>query len=222
MGPWKGTLVARRYHQRCVTYVVFSVLDLPLPREFSMSRMSVGPRASNICVYGPPQARWTGVASPWRDASSSPFSSSTMSDPPKPPPTQRKSRVLAALDNPDFLYNAGQTSLPPVSGTPLPPGSLGHLQTPVKQRLVTPAPSFDYGTSFLGLVGSSQLKRRTPDDGFDEDSDEFDSSPARPRPSQLTARQGFNLNYDKEGAVGALDRGGPYQEMKWVCCVFLV
>lgn len=145
-----------------------------------------------------------------------------MSDPPKPPPTQRKSRVLAALDNPDFLYNAGQTSLPPVSGTPLPPGSLGHLQTPVKQRLVTPAPSFDYGTSFLGLVGSSQLKRRTPDDGFDEDSDEFDSSPARPRPSQLTARQGFNLNYDKEGAVGALDRGGPDQEMKWVCCVFLV
>ncbi|KAM5537320.1 hypothetical protein V8D89_009050 [Ganoderma adspersum] len=137
-----------------------------------------------------------------------------MSDPPKPPPTQRKSRVLAALDNPDFLYNAAQTSLPPVSGTPLPPGSLGHLQTPVKQRLVTPAPSFDYGTSFLGLVGSSQLKRRTPDGGFDEDSDEFGSSPAPPRPSQLAAGQGFNLNYDKEGAVGALDRGGPDQEMK--------
>lgn len=160
---------------------------------------------------GSPQTRWTKVATARRAPS---FSPSTMSDPPKPAPTQRKSRVLAALDNPDFLYNTSSAPLPPVSGTPLPPGSLGHLQTPAKQRLVTPVPSFDYGASFLGLVGSSQQKRKSPDHGFDEDSDERASSPALPRATQLAAGQGFNLNYDREGAVRAIDRGGPDQEMK--------
>ncbi len=137
-----------------------------------------------------------------------------MTDPSKPPPTQRKSRVLAALDNPDFLYNAQTPFFPASNGNPLPPASLGHLQTPVKQSLVTPAPSFDYGTSFLGLVGPTQHKRKTPDHGFDEDSDDRSSSPALPRGTQLAAGQGFNLNYDNDSAVRAIDRGGPDQDVK--------
>ena len=153
------------------------------------------------------------------------YRSTIMVDSPRPPPTtQRKSRVLAALDNPDFIYNI---TPPPQSaggpsGSTLPPASSGPYRSLRKQRLVTPSPAFDYESSYADLLGPSssrQRKRKTPDHGFDSDDGEWEasgSSPAPPGGSQLGASKGFNLRYDQEGPVRAIDRGGPDQEMKCV------
>ncbi|TBU24868.1 hypothetical protein BD311DRAFT_533813 [Dichomitus squalens] len=139
-----------------------------------------------------------------------------MADFSKPPPTmQPKSRVLAALDNPDFLYNTPPQPLP--SAPIFPPPSLGPYQTPMRQRPTTPSPSFDYESAYLGIVSSSQRQKRKSPDHESDDDDEREasgSSPAPPRGSRLIATQGFNLHYDQEGPVYPIDRGGPDQEMK--------
>lgn len=130
----------------------------------------------------------------------------TMSDPPPPPPTQRKSRVLAALDNPAFFsQNPTTTSL----ARTLPPLSSG-LATPIKQRLDTPAP-FNVSTT-LGLagVGSSQKKRKVSGPENDYDYPQASgSTPGRDRE--------FGLNYDQETPVRSIDRGGDDQATKYVC-----
>ena len=159
------------------------------------------------------------------------YRSTIMVDSPRPPQTtQRKSRVLAALDNPDFIYNITPPPQPasgPSSST-LPPASSGPYRSPRKQRLVTPSPAFDHESSYADLLGPSSLrqrKRKTPDHGFDSDDDEWDasgSSPAPPRGSQPITYRDFNLRYDQEGPVRAIDRGGPDQEMKCVIlCLWL-
>ena len=136
----------------------------------------------------------------------------TMSDPPPPPPTQRKSRVLAALDNPAFFFS--NPPIAPPLATPLPPVSSGSTQTPIKQRHGTPAP-LNYATA-LGLagIGSSQKKRKAS--GLENDFTGASSSSPRPTATSTGGGFEFGLNYDQEGPVHKIDRGGDDQALKYV------
>lgn len=137
-----------------------------------------------------------------------------MSEP--PPTTQRKSRVLAALDNPAlFLQNPTTTTIP------MPPASLGLPQTPMKPRLATPTPAVDFAT-VLGLTGlgpvSSQKRKAS---GPENDLDYLEASGSSPSAPRATPRGGrnatqFGLHYDTEGAVLSIDRGGDDQQLKCV------
>ena len=141
----------------------------------------------------------------------------TMSDPPPPPSTQRKSRVLAALDNPSFLSpNPTTTPLAPTLQVPVTPVSLG-FQTPIKQRYSTPAPLNP--ATILGLVGvGSALKRKAsgPENEYDYGQGSG-SSPIRATPRGSSGlRPDFALNYDQETPVLSIDRGGDDQALKYV------
>ncbi|RDX49056.1 hypothetical protein OH76DRAFT_1483538 [Lentinus brumalis] len=133
-----------------------------------------------------------------------------MSEP--PPTTQRKSRVLAALDNP-ALFLPNPTFVPPVSSFP--------PQTPVKPRLATPAPALNHAT-VLGLAGlgsTSGQKRKASGPENDYDYPQASgSSPSAPRATPRARGGGvinsFGLNYDDEGAVRSIDRGGEDQQLK--------
>ncbi|KAI0702754.1 SNF2 family N-terminal domain-containing protein [Earliella scabrosa] len=138
-----------------------------------------------------------------------------MSDPPPPPSTQRKSRVLAALDNPSFLSpNPTTTPLAPTLQVPVTPVSLG-FQTPIKQRFSTPAPLNP--ATILGLVGvGSTLKRKAsgPENEYDYGQGSG-SSPIRATPRGSSGlRPDFALNYDQETPVLCIDRGGDDQALK--------
>ncbi|KAI0351250.1 hypothetical protein OH77DRAFT_1430072 [Trametes cingulata] len=128
-----------------------------------------------------------------------------MSQPqPQPPATQRKSRVLAALENPGFF------SPNPTTAPTLPPASLGLPtipQTPAK-RYQTPLPDTEY-LALLGVGSHSGTKRKTsdPENSYAESSG---SSPARPMP----ASRGFGLRYDQETAVRSIDKGGADQQQR--------
>ncbi|KAI0363945.1 hypothetical protein BV20DRAFT_975060 [Pilatotrama ljubarskyi] len=129
-----------------------------------------------------------------------------MSQSTQPPPTQRKSRVLAALDNPGFF------SPNPTTAPTLPPASLGLPTippTPAK-RIQTPLPDTDY-LALLGVGSLTGTKRKTPDpeSNYEETSG---SSPLRP--SGITASRGFGLRYDQETAVRSIDKGGPDQQQR--------
>ncbi|CDO69944.1 hypothetical protein BN946_scf184836.g18 [Trametes cinnabarina] len=129
-----------------------------------------------------------------------------MSGPPNPPQTQRKSRVLAALDNPAFL---SPNLVAPPPSTPLPPPSLGlppALQTPDKYSLDTSSSEFDYADL---LASGSQNKRKAPGlvNGYGA---AIGSSPAR----SLAPGRDFGLRYDQETAVRSIDKGGSDQELR--------
>ncbi|KAI8992782.1 SNF2 family N-terminal domain-containing protein [Trametes punicea] len=142
-----------------------------------------------------------------------------MSKPPNPPATQRKSRVLAALDNPAFL----SSNVPPLAGASLPPASLGMPQIPqmpTTRPSVTPSPEFDY-EAILERGSLRKHKRKAPGLDFLEDVGEEanGSSPAR----SLVPTREFGLRYDQETAVRSIDRGGNDQDLRrvWVACVIL-
>ncbi|KAI0669019.1 hypothetical protein C8Q78DRAFT_1044175 [Trametes maxima] len=132
-----------------------------------------------------------------------------MSDPPNPLATQRKSRVLAALDNPALFAPNPSAS----ASLDLPPTSLGlpsFSQIP-SSRFETPLPGADY-LALLGRSGHGGTKRKVsdPDSSYDEDGGSGLSSPPRPAASQ----RGFGLRYDQETAVRSIDRGGDDQQNK--------
>ncbi|KAI0742470.1 SNF2 family N-terminal domain-containing protein [Daedaleopsis nitida] len=148
-----------------------------------------------------------------------------MSGTPQPPPggTQRKSRVLAALDNPSF-FSPNPIAQPPTASPalPLPPASSGIPYTPVKQRYKTPAPSFNYATVMglagLASIGSSHKKRKVS--GPENEYGYGHAGGSSPMPLPATPRLGsslhpeFGLNYDNEAPVRSIDRGGEDQAAK--------
>lgn len=167
------------------------------------SRRPVAWLSRDLCVYCYLDIGQPGATSAVASRLST---TTTMSDPPPPPPTQRKSRVLAALDNPAFFsQNPTTTSL----ARTLPPLS-SDLATPIKQRLDTPVP---FNVSIIlgsAGVGSSQKKRKVsgPENDYDY-----------PQASGSTSGRDreFGLNYDQETPVRSIDRGGDDQATKYVC-----
>ncbi|KAI0640983.1 SNF2 family N-terminal domain-containing protein [Trametes meyenii] len=132
-----------------------------------------------------------------------------MSEPLKPPATQRKSRVLAALDNPALFAPSPSASvsldLPPASFS-LPP--LSQISV---SRFETPLPGADY-LALLGSTSYGGTKRKVsdPDSSYDED-----DGPAFPSPSRPVASQrAFGLRYDQETAIRSIDRGGEDQQAR--------
>ena len=136
-----------------------------------------------------------------------------MTDTPTPPPqaTQRKSRILAALDNPAFFSSTSTPTPPPPSQ---PPASLGlglppPYQVPMKMRQQTP--SIDESMLLNAAQLLTKRKYSGPENEFDDP-----LAPGGSSPMHTTIRQGgtFRLNYDQESAVRSIDRGGPDQEQR--------
>ncbi|KAI0655704.1 SNF2 family N-terminal domain-containing protein [Cubamyces menziesii] len=126
-----------------------------------------------------------------------------MSEPPNPPKTQRKSRILAALDNPSFLSpNPNPATLPPVPlGVPqLPP-------TPGKRRLEKDVPDFDYLGVLENLPLTQSLRRV-----LEHENDYGEASGSSPRALGVT--RDFGLRYDQETAVRSIDKGGSDQQAR--------
>lgn len=137
-----------------------------------------------------------------------------MAEPPQPPGTQRKSRVLAALDNPAF-FSPNPATPPPLPST-LPPTSFGLpslSQTPLK-RLETPLPDPDY-LALLGGAFTQGTKRKASVDPENDFGAGGILSPPLPGAASVVSR-GFSLRYDQETAVRSIDRGGPDQKTRYV------
>ncbi|KAI0819840.1 hypothetical protein BC628DRAFT_1297430, partial [Trametes gibbosa] len=120
----------------------------------------------------------------------------------KPPATQRKSRVLAALDNPAFF------APDPSTASPLPPPAFElpvFSQNPLKRRLETPLPDSDYLALLRDALASGKKRKVSdPENIYGEASG---SSPLQAAP----LAGGFGLRYDQETPIRSIDRGGPAQ-----------
>ncbi|OJT08730.1 hypothetical protein TRAPUB_340 [Trametes pubescens] len=137
-----------------------------------------------------------------------------MAEPPKPPGTQRKSRVLAALDNPTFFSPNPATPPPQIPDT-LPLTSLGLpslSQTPLKRRLETPLPDPDYLALLGGAFAPGTKRKASADPENDFGVGASILSPLLPGASVVT--RGFSLRYDQETAVRSIDRGGADQKSR--------
>ena len=131
-----------------------------------------------------------------------------------PPPPQRRSRVLAELDNPSSFFKPSPAPPPFGLGAP--------TQTPAKTRLPT-TPSIRQTAALQAAVQSNQKRKHyeydSEDDydyddyhggGYDSGPDASGSSPSRP----ILRAGGFGLRYDQESSVRRIDMGGHDQELR--------